>query len=101
MSIKSILDALQINDSRQLQRIMTSALSYHFQMFCHISVDEVCRKIEKLLHIHELMLYMSFISFDKKKINFVPNIKCSCSPGPTFGEENTFHQCLILWGNIL
>jgi hypothetical protein len=50
MYIKSILDALQINGSRQLQRIMTSALSNHFQMFCHISVDEVCRKIEELLH---------------------------------------------------
>jgi hypothetical protein len=36
-----------------------------------------------------------------KKTNFVQNIKGSCSPCPTFGEENTFHQCLIMWGKIL
>jgi hypothetical protein len=29
------------------------ALGHHFQMFNHMSVDEVCRKFEKLLPIHE------------------------------------------------
>jgi hypothetical protein len=44
----SILDALQINDSRQLQRFMTKALGRHFQMFNHMNVDEVCKKFEDL-----------------------------------------------------
>ncbi len=44
----SILDALQINDSRQLQRFMTKALGCHFQMFSHMNFDEVCKKIEDL-----------------------------------------------------
>ncbi len=108
MYIKSISDALQINDSRQLQRIMTSALNHDFQMFCHISVDEVCRKIEELLPPPKIPTSYPLTTKKKstmhttlKKTNFVQNIKGSCSPCPTFEKENTFHQCLIIWGKIL
>jgi len=47
---------------------MTSALSHHFQMFCHISVDEVCRKIEELVHIHEQCFEHFFLMFKTLKV---------------------------------
>jgi len=37
----------------------------------------------------------------KNKTNLVQDIKGGCSPRPIFKKENTFHECLIMWGKIL
>jgi hypothetical protein len=36
-----------------ITKACTKALGNHFQMFHHTSVDEVCKKFEKLVPIHE------------------------------------------------
>jgi hypothetical protein len=99
-SFLSILDALQINDSRQLQRFMTKALGHHFHIFNHMNVDEICKKIENL---QTYVVDHSYpLTTEKKKknslahnikflnTNLVQNIKGGCSPCPIFEEENTF-----------
>ncbi len=53
---------------------MTRALHHHFQMFHHVNVDEVYRKIEVLLPIHMNLCYKSFISFDKKNLKILHTI---------------------------
>jgi len=37
----------------------------------------------------------------QNKTNLVQDIKGGCSPHPIFKKENTFRECLIVWGKIL
>ncbi len=54
---------------------MIRALHHHFQMFHHMNVDAAYRKIEVLLPIHELMLYIIHILWQQKKLFLYTTLK--------------------------
>jgi len=94
---------------KAITKVHDYGLGSSFQMFRPMNVDFV-----KKLKIYELMLWIIHIlwqqpkekptlhtTLKQNKTNLVQDIKGGRSPRPIFKKENTFRECLIVWGNIL